>query len=191
MNDPIKKSHTQVSAQTFSEDDIELLDGMSRSELYEFFFMHIKNIWRVDGLYFLGIERRHGTTEATDVDAECWAYMGKAEARELKQFLKMENPGPQEILETLRHTAWSFCHGLKHYRVNPDQSATFIVEKCRTQLIRLEKGLEPHPCRRVREGYLKAFVKELNPAVEVIATCCPPDRDREDIWCQWEFVLHT
>lgn len=166
--------------------DREMFDRLSREELYEYIFMQIKNIWRVDGLYFLGIEKRHDMEEATDVDAECWRYMGKVEAREIKMFLGMESPDPAGVLWALRHTSWAVSHDLKSFG-EADGRAEFSVDTCRTQMIRLDKGLEAHPCRRVREGYLAAFVKEMNPAVKLSCVSCPPERTTDEVWCRWAF----
>jgi hypothetical protein len=171
------------------EMDRELLDRMSREELYEYIFTLVKDIWRVDGMYFLGIEKRHDMQEATDVDAECWAYMGKVEARELKQLLGIEDPNPEQTLLILRHSSWTLSHAVKSMDIEPDGSAVLTIDKCRTQLIRIGKGLDPHPCRQVREGYLEAFAKECNPAIKLETICCPPDRGDEEYWCRWRFKL--
>jgi hypothetical protein len=169
--------------------DRELLDRMDREQLYEYIFTIIKDIWRVDGFIFLGIEKRRGIQEATDVDAECWAYMGKVEAKELKRLLGIEKPGPEEALFILRHTTWAISHPMKSVSMEPDGSALLTIDACRTQLIRLDKGLEPHPCRQVREGYLLAFAKECNPDLKLETLCCPPDRTDEEYWCRWKFSL--
>jgi hypothetical protein len=81
MNDLANKPHSQATAFKIPAADREMFDAMDREKLYEYIFMQIKNIWRVDGLYFLGIEKRHDMDEATEVDAECWRYMGKTEAQ--------------------------------------------------------------------------------------------------------------
>jgi hypothetical protein len=60
------------------------------------------------------------------------------------------------------------------------------VDQCRTQLIRLSKDLEPHPCRQVREGYLLAFTRECNPKLALTTVTCPPDRSDEEYWCRWK-----
>jgi hypothetical protein len=52
-------------------------------------------------------------------------------------------------------------------------------------MIRVGKGLEEHPCRRVREGYLQAFVRECNPELTLECISCPPDRTRDDVYCEW------
>ncbi len=49
--------------------------------------MQLRNLWAVDGLYFLGIEELYGTEVATEIDANVWEVMGKIEARKLKEFL--------------------------------------------------------------------------------------------------------
>jgi hypothetical protein len=187
MTDAAHKPHAQGVAADIPAADRELFDRLDRQKLYEYIFMQVKNIWRVDGLYFLGIEKRHDMQEATDVDAECWRYMGKAEARELKKFLGIDEPDPAQVLWLLRHTSWAVSHELKSFAVLPDGSSQFAVDQCRTQLIRLDKGLDPHPCRQVREGYLQAFAKECNPRVRVETISCPPERTTDEVWCRWVF----
>ncbi len=189
MNDAASRPHSQATPTQVPAVDRELLDKLDREQLYEYLFMQVRNIWRVDGLYFLGIEKRHTMEEATEVDAECWRYMGKAEARELKKFLGVSEPDPAQALFVLRHTSWSVSHEAKSFAVAPDGTASFAVDKCRTQLIRLDKGLSPHPCRLVREGYLEAFTKELNPRLVLKVVSCPPQRTDEQAWCRWEFSL--
>lgn len=167
------------------QEDLGLFEKLNRDQLYSYIAMQIRNIWRVDGLYFLGIEKRRGMEEATEVDAECWAYMGRIEARELKALLGVDKPDPAGALELLRHTSWAVSHVLKSHEAREDGSAVFIVDSCRTQQIRVDKGLEEHPCRLVREGYLQAFAKECNPELILDCVSCPPDRTRDDVYCEW------
>lgn len=187
MTDAAHKPHAQGIVAAIPPTDRELFEGLDRERLYEYLFMQVKNIWRVDGLYFLGIEKRHGMQEATDVDAECWRYMGKAEAKELKKFLGISEPDPAQTLFILRHTSWAVSHEMKSFEVHADGSAAFSVDQCRTQLIRQDKGLGPHPCRQVREGYLLAFAQECNPRVKVECVSCPPTRTTDEVWCRWVF----
>ena len=179
-------SQQKDNPNALTQSDREIFDAMDREKLYEYIFTQIKNIWRVDGMYFLGIEKRHDMQEATDVDAECWAYMGKVEAKELKKLLRIEEPTPSQALLILRHTSWAVSHGVKSFSVEDDGSAIFTVDQCRTQLIRISHGLEPHPCRQVREGYLEGFTKECNPKLALTTIMCPPERTTEKYWCRWK-----
>ena len=81
-------NHTRVSKMSRVVDhDRKMLKSMSKDKLLDLFFLHIRNLWRVDGLYFLGIEKRLGTDIATEIDVDCWRLMGKLEARALKKTL--------------------------------------------------------------------------------------------------------
>ena len=165
MDDPIYRRHNQTPAPNIAEHDRELLDAMDRETLYRYLYMHVKNVYRVDGLYFLGAEKRYGMDVALALDEECWRYMGATEARELKELLGIENPGPIEALTLLRHTGWGLHHHGKSWEELPDGSVEMTVHACRVQLIRQEKGLPLHLCRPVREANFKTFIEECNPAL--------------------------
>lgn len=170
------------------EQDRKMLDGISKEKLLDLFFLHIKNLWRVDGLYFLGIEEKFGTEAATDIDAGCWKIMGKIEARELKETLKVKEVTPFTLLEILRNTSWALYQLEKEIEVKTS-SVVFKVTKCRIQDARIHKELDVFPCKTVRFGYLKSFAEELNPKIEVVCRSCPPEKKTEKAWCEWEFKL--
>ena len=68
-------------------DDVKLLKQLPKEKIPDYIFMQLRNLWAVDGLYFLGIEEHYGTEVATSIDANVWEVMGKIEARKLKEFL--------------------------------------------------------------------------------------------------------
>jgi hypothetical protein len=159
-------------------------------KLLDYFFLQIRNIWRVDGLYFLGIEKKFGTEAATEIDAGVWESMAAIEAKSLQRMLKVEeNPDITTIIELLRKSSWALDQPFKTIEIG-DKRATLSIDRCRTQEARLSKGLHEFPCKKVRFGYLKNFAKTLNPKVEVNCLVCPPDKHPKDLWCKWEFVLH-
>ena len=53
------------------EEDREIVGKLSKQKIQDLFFLQVRNIWRVDGLYFLGIEDKFGTEAATQIDARC------------------------------------------------------------------------------------------------------------------------
>jgi len=53
-----------------SVEDRNMLAKMSKEKLLDYFFLQIRNLWRVDGLYFLGIEKKFGTEPATVIVLE-------------------------------------------------------------------------------------------------------------------------
>jgi hypothetical protein len=172
-----------------SVEDRQMLASMPLEELLDFLFLQIRNLWRVDGLYFLGIEKRFGTDAAAEVDAAVWKVMASIEARSLqKMFRGQENPSILLIMDLLRKSSWALDQPFKTTEIN-DKHAVLWVKKCRTQETRIDKGLPEFPCKRVRFGYLQEFAKTLNPKVAVKCLVCPPDKHPADSWCKWEFAL--
>ncbi len=113
--------------------------------------------------------------------------MGKLEARQLKEIVPAKEWSIPKVMEALRLTSWALDQRHKQVEVQKHR-AVFRVVSCDTQLTRLRKGLTEFPCRAIREGYLKAFSRELNPSVGVTCKVCPPGPHSEDTWCEWEFT---
>jgi len=170
-------------------EDREMTAEMPMKNLLDYFFLQIRNVWRVDGLYFLGIEEKFGTEAATEIDAGVWQIMAKIEAKSLRRMFQVnENADIPTIMNLLRKSSWSLDQPFKIIEVS-DNRAVLTIKRCRTQEARLKKGLSVFPCKKVRFGYLKNFAKTLNPNVEVNCIVCPPDKRPPDLWCRWEFKL--
>ena len=172
-----------------SREDRKTLAEMPMEKLLGYLFLQIRNTWRVDGLYFLGIEKKFGIEAATEIDAEVWESMAAIEAKSLQRMFKVEeNPDITKIIELLRKSSWALDQPFKTIEIG-DRQATLSIDRCRTQEARLGKSLCGFPCKKVRFGYLKNFAKTLNPKVKVNCLICPPDKYPSDSWCRWEFVL--
>jgi hypothetical protein len=172
-----------------SVEDRNMLAKMSKEKLLDYFFLQIRNLWRVDGLYFLGIEKKFETEPATEIDAGVWETMAAIEAKSLQKMFNIgENPNVPTIMNLLCKSSWALDQPFKTIKVNSNR-AILSINRCRTQEARLNKGLGEFPCKKVRFGYLKNFAKTLNPKAEVNCLICPPDKHPKDLWCKWEFTL--
>jgi len=170
-------------------EDRATLARMPLEKLLDQFFLQIRNIWRVDGLYFLGIEKKFGTEIATEIDAGVWESMAAIEAKSLQRMFKVgENPDVATIIDLLRKSSWALDQPFKTIEIG-DKRATLSIDRCRTQETRLSKGLCEFPCKKVRFGYLRNFAKTLNSKVEVNCLVCPPGEHPANLWCRWEFKL--
>jgi len=171
-----------------TEEDLDAILGLPADTLRELLSVHIRNLFRVDGLYFLGIEKRFGTEASTDIDVECWRAMASLEARDLSRIFSIREKNLQAVEKTLPFTTWYLDHPRKRM-TKTDGALIFEVLECRTQKARIKKSLPVFPCRRVREGYLRIFAEELG--CECTCELCPPgDRDGE-VWCRWKFTQKT
>jgi len=168
--------------------DRQMLKAIPQEQLLDLIFMHIRNLWRVDGLYFLGIEEKFGTQAATQIDSNCWKIMGKLEARELKTLLQMEKNDIPSFMHALQNTSWSLYQEEKEIETSQTKGV-FRVTKCRTQQTRIQKGLGEFPCKNVRFSYLKSFAEEFNPNIKAKCQICPPSLHPDDVWCEWEFTI--
>ncbi len=164
--------------------DRRALAALGRDELLELFFHQIRNVWRVDGLYFLGIEQRFGTEAATAVDRDCWRTMASLEAKALRKLLGLGD-GLEPLARALSMTSWALDHEEKELE-RLEGKVVFRVLNCRTQVTRLKKGLEEFPCKPVRSGYLGAFAEAFGCGVECLT--CPPDAHEGELWCEWVFT---
>lgn len=172
-----------------SREDRKMLAEAPIDQLLDYFFLQIRNIWRIDGLYFLGIEKKFGTKTATEIDAEVWESMAAIEAKNLQQMFKVgENLDVPMIIGLLRKSSWALDQPFKTIEIG-NKRAIFGIDRCRTQEARLGKGLCEFPCKKVRFEYLKNFARTLNPKVEVNCLACPPDNHPSDSWCKWEFTI--
>jgi hypothetical protein len=167
-------------------DDRTLLNKLPEEQLPEYVLLQLRNLWTVDGLYYLGIEELYGTDIATQIDAKVWEVMGKIEARKLKEFLGITTNDIASMMHALQYTSWALDLEDKQIEIKKDHAVIRNI-RCRVQNTRKNKGLPEFGCKPVRLGFLQAFAKEFNPEIVVHCIVCPPDGHPEDLWCHWEF----
>ncbi len=170
------------------KEESELLIELGEDRFAELTFMHLRNMWAVDGLYFLGIEEQFGTEAATQIDSNVWKIMGKIEGRKLKKFLSLGEDLPS-MIKGLKYSGWAMDLEDKVWDYRDDGSILLKTVECRIQNTRMKDGLDVFPCKRVRWGFLKAFAAVFNENIEVICNQCPPDELEEGRWCEWIFKM--
>ena len=170
------------------DEDRKLIDEIPKNKLADFIFLHLRNLWTVDGLYFLGIEKSFGTKAATEVDRKVWEVMGKIEARKLKEFFEINGDDLPSMMKALSYSSWAMDLEDKEIIIKDDKAIIRNVN-CRVQNTRIKKGLKEFGCKPVRFGFLKAFAKEFNQNIVVSCKVCPPDKHPNDLWCEWEFKM--
>jgi len=169
-------------------EDRKLIESIPKDKLADFIFMHLRDMWAVDGLYYLGIEEAFGTEAATEIDRKVWEVMGKIEARKIKGLFQIKGDDICSMINALRYSGWAMDLEDKEIIIEKDKAVLRNV-KCRVQNTRLKKGLSEFGCKPVRWGFLKSFAREFNPDIEVKCNVCPPDEHPDDLWCEWVFKI--
>ena len=54
------------------DEDRKLIEEIPKEKIADFIFLHLRNLWAVDGLYYLGIEETFGIEAATEIDRKVW-----------------------------------------------------------------------------------------------------------------------
>ena len=170
------------------EKDKELIEKIPKDKLADFVFMHLRDMWAVDGFYYLFIEEEYGTEVATEIDRRVWEVMGKIEARKIKKLFDITGNSISDVLKALSYSGWSM--DLEDKKIEEKEGVGIVRNvKCRVQNTRKTKGLSEFGCKPVRWGFLKSFAKEFNSDIEVECNVCPPDEHTDDLWCEWIFKL--
>ena len=170
------------------ESDKKIISEIPKDKIADYIFMHLRNMWAVDGLYYLGIEEKMGTETATEIDRKVWEVMGKIEARRIKKLFELKKDDIPTMMKGLRLSGWTLDLEDKEIIIEKDKGIIRNI-KCRVQNTRLKKGLKEFGCKPVRWDFLKSFVHEFNPKIEVKCNVCPPDKHPNDLWCEWVFEL--
>ena len=170
------------------KDDIKLINEIPVEKLSDFILMHLRNMWTVDGLYFLEIEEKYGTKKATEIDTKVWEVMGKIEARKIKELFSITGSDIASFIKVLNYSGWALDLEDKEIIIE-GKKAIIRNTKCRVQNTRKQKGLGEFGCKPVRLGFLKAFAMEFNQNIIVNCKVCPPDKHPDNLWCEWEFTL--
>jgi len=174
---------------TKRKNDEKIINSLPRGKIPGFIFMHLRDMWAVDGLYFLEIEKRYGTNVAAEIDKKVWSVMGKIEARRLKKLFNINNDDIKTMINALRLSGWWLDLEDKEMLIINEKKAIIRNLSCRVQKTRIKKNLGEFPCKPVRLAFLKSFTAEFNPGIIVKSNICPPDKHPDDLWCEWEFKI--
>jgi hypothetical protein len=165
--------------------NVDEYQKLSKEQLIDLAKMYGRFALTLDGLWFLGVERRDGTNKAIELDEEVWRQFGKNEAKILKRFLSIETVKTyEEICRVYLLTpVYSNLGGQAEIR---DGKCYLSVTDCHPQKARVKKGMGEFPCKPVGIAYFDGFLKELNPDIRYKCMVCPPDPHADKLWCQWE-----
>ncbi len=163
----------------------DVYEKLSREQLIELAGMYGRLALSLDGFWFLGVERLHGTEGAIGLDEDVWRRFGKSEARMLKRFLSLDRVSSlDEICRIYLLTpVFGNLGGQAEIR---DDKCLLSVTDCHPQKARIRKNLGEFPCKTVGRAYFESLLAEMNPEIRFRCVVCPPDEHPEDLWCEWE-----
>ncbi|MFH1932173.1 MAG: DUF6125 family protein [Pseudomonadota bacterium] len=165
--------------------NLEEYRKLSKEQLIDLLQLFGRGALTIDGFWFLGVEKLHGTEEATDLDEQAWGHYGKVEAKLLKKYLSMEQVTRLEDICRIYLLTPIFGNLGATAEVRGNKCYLSVTD-CHPQKARVREKLGEFPCKGVGIAYFKSFLSELNPSLKFGCVVCPPDEHPEDLWCEWE-----
>lgn len=168
---------------------LEHVAHLSREQLLRLLEDAYRNLMRVDGYYFMEIEKLVGAEAAVRCDEAVWHRFGRVEAYQLRQYFNLQGDGIAPLVQALRSSlVLPLACQYQVEQVSP-QEAKLQVTHCLAQVNRLNAGLGIFQCQGVEEAYFGSFAATINPQIRVKCISCPPGNYSPQLWCQWQFQL--
>ncbi len=165
------------------------IENLSKEQLRGLLGDFAKNWLAHDGLWFLAVEKAHGTEEAIRLDREAWGRFAVVEAKRIMERLAIpEGGGIQALVQALRFRLYAFINEQSIEEVSATR-CVFRMRTCRVQEARKRKGLPDFPCKSVGVVEFSQFARTIDSRIETKCIACPPDPGPRDFFCAWEFVL--
>jgi len=161
----------------------------TKKELTELLRDAAKNWLAHDGLWFLSVEKAHGTREAIRLDRETWEKFAVVEAKRIMKRLELEEGGGiPALVQAFQFRLYAVINRQKIEEVSANR-CVFRMVSCRVQDARRRKQLPDFPCKQVGLAEFSGFAKTIDQRITTRCIACPPDPGPRDYWCAWEFTL--
>ena len=169
--------------------DLEMSD-FSPDTLVQLLKLYSKLYMAMDGFWYFTVKGGAGDKEALACDIKVWEDMVKYEALMIKRQLKIRGNDVAALMKITQLCPW-FQLTESNIEIEGSSRAVLTIVYCPTldSLEKKSEGAEYETCnvvcRRINEG-IAAFC---NPDIKVNCLKLPPRESRDDICCQWEFIL--
>ena len=162
---------------------------MTQQQLRDLIAEMAKRWLAMDGLWFQAAEQKYGMDAAIELDKEAWRRFSPIEAKRIMKSLGIDPGGGLDALEQcLNYRCYAYINKQEFTRPSPDKLVLKMVA-CRVQDARHRKNMPPFPCKQVGVIEYETFAETIDPRIEVNCLACPPDEQKRDYWCGWEFTL--
>jgi hypothetical protein len=144
----------------------------------------------IDGFWFLSMKDRAGNEEAIACDNWVWGRVVKKMLHDLAELIGVEGKDVVDFMTVIQATP---LHHVveEEMEAQSRNQATLTVTHCPT-LAALEKedaGRDALHCRLACSVTRARHAKLFNPAIEVKCLTMPPRKDKQGIFCRWEYKI--
>jgi len=162
----------------------------SHNTLVELLKLYPRFYMALDGFWYLAIKEKFSNKEALALDLAVWKRVAKYELPRITKLLNIQGDDIGSLIKCIQISPW-FRVTKSKIELNGKNNATLTVINCPT-LNALEKegeGREAQICNIVEHQILRDYANFFNPNIEVKCLKSPPRKSKDEICCQWQFIL--
>ena len=166
------------------------LEDLPRESLVGLARPYSRLMMDIDGLWFLSMKNRLGNEEAIECDNWVWSKVVKKMLDDLAELIGVEGRDVVDFMTVIQATPLHHVVDEK-MEARSRNKATLTVTYCPT-LAALEKedaGRDSVHCRLACSVTRARHAKLFNPAIEVTCLRMPPRKNKQDIFCRWEYKI--
>ena len=166
------------------------LEDLPRESLVSLVRLYSKLMMDVDGFWFLSMKVRVGNEEAITCDNWVWGRVVKKMLDDLAGLIGVQGRDVVDFMRVIQATPLHYVVEETMEAQNRNR-ATLTVTYCPT-LAALEKedaGRDTLHCRLACSVTRTRHAELFNPAIEVECLTMPPRKDRQGIFCRWEYKI--
>ena len=169
--------------------DIKLED-FSKDALLKLTKLYSQLYVAIDGFWFLSVMNRISNDVAIDCDLWVWKKQIKYEMDRVTKLLGIQGNDIVALFKAFQFGAWS---GAMKYRMETinDTLGVLTVLDCPTVAAMEREGKEREAgfCKTVEQKMFDMYANYFNPNIQVKYLELPPRKNKDGIFCRWEFRL--
>ncbi len=180
---------TKEGRVTWEELRLELLE-LPKEKLVDLIDMWVRNYWTNQNYWIVFTERDFGEENAARLDGEIWERTARAQAYRLKRILELGDD-IQSLATILKFSAaqWVNAGFRWEFLCVEEKRLAFRVNECPMGKYRKELNLPLFPCKIGSPPLYIAMAHAVNEGFVVNCLHAHPDPPKENVMCEWEFVL--
>ena len=168
----------------------EELMELPKEKLVDMVDMWVRNYWTNQNYWIVFAERDFGEEAAARLDGEIWERTARAQAYRLKRLFELRDD-IQSLCTVLKFSAaqWVNAGFEWEFLDVQDMRLVFRVNKCPMGTYRKELNLPLFPCKIGSPPLYIAMAHAINEDFIVNCLHAHPDPPKENVMCEWEFIL--
>jgi hypothetical protein len=168
------------------------LMALPKETLAEMVNVWLKTFWTLQNYWMVFTEQKFGFASAAEMDGMVWSKVAPAQAHRTKNVLGLGDD-MQALAALLKFTApqWVSAGFEWEFTEVSDARLAMVIHKCPMGTFRNGQNLELLPCKSLAPPLYIGLAKIINERIEARCLHAHPDPPKENVMCEWEFVLKS